>query len=188
MGLRRTGGQRASPRRPGARPLAPPPRRGQASGRDSGRTALRPCPLPPGLRTAGYRTGTGRAASRRDPLPSAPLRRVLRTPEASPGLGVRPHGGDTRRAPAPTSHARESLRPERPYRPGIAKPKYPAGGDIGGETKKTLLCLAPNTIALGSQHSSIRSQTQYCPDRKHDSPFISCYPTNACRMACTSKR
>lgn len=80
-------------------------------------------------------------------------------PEASPGLGVRPHGGDTRRAPAPTSHARESLRPKRPYRPGIAKPKYPAGGDIGGRQKK-LPCLAPNTIALGSQHSSIRSQTQ----------------------------
>ena len=109
--------------------------------------------------SARYRTGTGRAASRRDPLPSAPLRRVLRTPEASPGLGVRPHGGDTRRAPAPTSHARESLRPKRPYRPGIAKPKYPAGGDIGGRQKK-LPCLAPNTIALGSQHSSIRSQTQ----------------------------
>ena len=111
------------------------------------------------LRAARYRAGTGRTASRRDPLPSAPLRRVLRAPEASPGLGVRPHGGDTRRAPAPTSHARESLRPKRPYRQGIAKPKYPAGGDIGGRQKK-LPCLAPNTIVPGSQHSSIRSQTQ----------------------------
>lgn len=164
MSLWRTGGQRASPRRPGARPLAPPPVRGQAPGRDSGRAALRPCPLPPGLRAARYRAGTGRTASRRDPLPSAPLRRVLRTPEASPDLGVRPHGGDTRRAPAPTSHARESLRPKRPYRPGIAKPKYPAGGDIGGRQKKhyrvwhrTLLCWEANTVVSEAKHSSVRT-------------------------------
>lgn len=99
-----------------------------------------------------------------DPLPSAPLRRVLRTPEASPGLGVRPHGSDTRRAPAPTSHARESLRPERPYRPGIAKPKYPAGGDIGGRQKKhycawhrTLLRWEANTVVSEAKHSSVRT-------------------------------
>lgn len=104
------------------------------------------------------------AASRRDPLPSAPLRRVLRTPEASPGLGVRPHGGDTRRAPAPTSHARGALRPERPYRPGIAKPKYPAGGDIGGRQKKhyrvwrrTLLRWEANTVVSEAKHSSVRT-------------------------------
>lgn len=147
-----SGGQRASPRGPGTRPLAPPPIRGQAPGRDSGRAALRPCPLPPGLRAARYRAGTGRTASRRDPLPSAPLRRVLRAPEASPGLGVRPHGGDTRRAPAPTSHARESLRPKRPYRQGIAKPKYPAGGDIGGDKK--------NTTVFGTEHYCAGKPTQ----------------------------
>ena len=92
------------------------------------------------------------AASRRDPLPSAPLRRVLRAPEASPGLGVRPHGGDTRRTPAPTSHARESLRPKRPYRQGIAKPKYPAGGDIGGDKK--------NTTVFGTEHYCVGKPTQ----------------------------